>query len=289
MKVLSEKGDCSEGFSNLMSDKTKIKSEGKLLYQLIIEILLTKFGTNQMEHVQRGVDKIKSAILPMFAENQEAQIVLIETIFKSFNMDQLAAQDFTKENLFQLRQKVSNLILRFLSIGLLKTQNIINWCLEQLETFTSSPVSLQFTHCYLILQLIQRLQSQRGHIVDKFVQELDKATEVKVETDYEKRVREEAEAKGEEVRPGFEKPKEKTPEEIKAAQTQIEADYRQLYKHTFDEEKAVINTTLTRLSNQAHLRLLMDKIVLSSTHFKLSSTKVSDLQVQNDLIQAILK
>ena len=72
MNVLSEKGDVSEAFKTLVHDKTKIKSEGKVLYQLLIEIMLTKFGTNQMEHVQRGVDKVKSAIVPIFADNSEA-------------------------------------------------------------------------------------------------------------------------------------------------------------------------------------------------------------------------
>ena len=155
----------------------------------------------------------------------------------------------------------------------------MSWCIEQLEAFTSSPVSLQFIHCYLILQLTERLQSQRGHIVSKFVQDCDKACEIKIETDYEKRVREEAEAKGEEVRPGFEKPKEKTAEEIKAEQVKIEAEYRQLYKNTYEEEKQVLESTIVRLNKSAHLKGLMSKIVLLSHHFKLTTTKVTDLQV----------
>lgn len=54
----------------------------------------------------------------------------IETVFKAFNMDQLSAQDFSKENLFQLRDKVINLIMRLNQLEIIDTQVAIDWCID---------------------------------------------------------------------------------------------------------------------------------------------------------------
>lgn len=85
----------------------------------MLEVLLTKFGTHSLEHITRGIEKIKPVVLKMFQDNVEAQKVVLDTIFKAFNVDSLSAQDFEKENLFQVRQKVVDLIVRLHKINLL--------------------------------------------------------------------------------------------------------------------------------------------------------------------------
>ena len=53
----------------LLDDKTKIKSEGDLLTQLLIEVVFTKYGTNQLEHIQRGTDRVKPVLLKRLQNN----------------------------------------------------------------------------------------------------------------------------------------------------------------------------------------------------------------------------
>ena len=76
----------------------------------------------------------------------------LDTIFKSYNMDQLSAQDFSNENLFQLRYRVVNLIERFNYMEVLDTQVIINYCADILSNHPKK--SLEFTHSQVILTLI---------------------------------------------------------------------------------------------------------------------------------------
>lgn len=76
----------------------------------------------------------------------------LDTIFKAYNMDQLSAQDFSNENLFQLRSRVVNLIERFNYMEVLDTQVIINYCADILANHPKK--SLEFTHSQVILILI---------------------------------------------------------------------------------------------------------------------------------------
>ena len=56
MSVLGQKGDgVPAALQALLDDKSKIKSEGNILSQILVEVILTKFGTHSLEHVQRGV------------------------------------------------------------------------------------------------------------------------------------------------------------------------------------------------------------------------------------------
>ena len=76
----------------------------------------------------------------------------LDTIFKAYNMDQLSAQDFSNENLFQLRSRVVNLIERFNYMEVLDTQVNINYCADILANHPKK--SLEFTHSQVILILI---------------------------------------------------------------------------------------------------------------------------------------
>lgn len=69
MDVLATKGDITQALGDLLNDKSKIASDGDLLNQLMIEILFTKFGTNFLEHVQRGTEKVKPVLVARFKDN----------------------------------------------------------------------------------------------------------------------------------------------------------------------------------------------------------------------------
>lgn len=58
MQVLSTKGDVTQSLSELLNDKSRISSEGNLLSQILVEIILTKYGTHTLEHLQKGFDKL---------------------------------------------------------------------------------------------------------------------------------------------------------------------------------------------------------------------------------------
>jgi hypothetical protein len=70
MGVLATKGDINETLQELLDDKTKIASDGDLLNQMLIEILLTKYGTNQLEHIQKGVEKVRTVLTKRFSGNE---------------------------------------------------------------------------------------------------------------------------------------------------------------------------------------------------------------------------
>ena len=160
-----------------------------MLNQLFVEVLLTRFGTNQVERISKGIEKVKPVLDWMFASNEAAQRVAIETIFKSFNMDSLSAQDFKKENLFQVRSKVISLVMVLVKDDVVSPTTAMNWCVEQLEKLEGD-LSLNFTHSYLLMTLMEWIQVQREHLTTTFVQETNKVEEVRVETPYEVRMRE---------------------------------------------------------------------------------------------------
>ena len=100
MSVLAQKGDITELLRETLNDKGRIKSEGLKLKQIFLEILFVKFGVHSLEHVTRGVEKVRHTVDDLFKDNAKAQRMIIETIFKAFRMEQLSSQDFSKENLF---------------------------------------------------------------------------------------------------------------------------------------------------------------------------------------------
>lgn len=91
----------------------------------------------------------------------------LQTIFKSFNMDSLASQDFSKENLFQLRYKVESVVLLFIQSGLVKPQVAVEWLIQEMEKHEGD-FNLNFTHSHLILMIVDWIQCQRGNIAIVF-------------------------------------------------------------------------------------------------------------------------
>ena len=91
----------------------------------------------------------------------------LDTIFKSYNMDQLSAQNFENENLFQLRSKVVNLVDRFNQLEILDSHIIIDWCADILSKHPKK--SLDFTHSQVILTLLDKMKLQKPHTVQIYV------------------------------------------------------------------------------------------------------------------------
>lgn len=50
----------------LLKDKSKIQSEGLKLKQIFLEIIFIKFGIHSLEHVSRGVEKVKGVLDDLF-------------------------------------------------------------------------------------------------------------------------------------------------------------------------------------------------------------------------------
>lgn len=172
-------------------------------------------------------------------------------------------------------------------IGLLDVVSVINWCIDQLEKYEGQQSS-NFAPFQLALDLVGWSQSQRQHIVCLFVQESDKVSEVKIETAYEQRMREQAEA---ESRPWEPNPllKTKTAEEIKQEKQQLEAAFRTKFEEAANQEKAALEQSLKRLENKPKLQALADKIALQSQLLKFTTVKAGDIAFQNDLVSSILR
>lgn len=112
MKTLAQKGDIVPELKTLLNNKDTIRADGLLLKQIFLEVIFTKFPTHSLEHVTRGMERVKPILEEHYIGHEDAQRMALDTIFKAFNLDQLSAQDYSKENLFQLREKVINIVLR---------------------------------------------------------------------------------------------------------------------------------------------------------------------------------
>lgn len=113
-------------------------------------------------------------------------------------------------------------------------------------------------------------------MVNVFIQERNKPAEVRIETPYEQRMREQAEAEQGGVTQAEEK-KEKTPEEIQAAQAEIEKTHRQLFDQAFATEKAVIQKSVERLRGDPKMEGVLNKVLSMSTLFKLTSSPLGPI------------
>lgn len=270
MQVLGSKGDVTQSLSELLNDMSRISSEGNLLSQILIEIVMTKYGTHTLEHLQRGFDKIQKVLSGHFGDNQQAQRVALETIFKSFNMDSLASQDFSKENLFQLRSKVESLVLLFVQSGLVRASVAVDWLVEQMEKYEGE-FSLHFTHSHLILMIVDWIQCQRENVTTVFLQEFDKLGEQKQETPYEQRLREQAEAEGRDWTQS-DSLKPRTPEQIQAEREELEKRARDRFAELLSQESEGVVEILKRLEQVPKLESLCRKVALASTHLRLVQT-----------------
>lgn len=87
MNILGEKGNPTDRFTELFADKTKIKSDGLKLKKIFLEVVFTKFGVHSLEHVTRGVQKVRTTLETLFKDDQDAQNMILDSIFKQFGMD----------------------------------------------------------------------------------------------------------------------------------------------------------------------------------------------------------
>lgn len=74
-------------------------------------------------------------------------------------------------------------------MDVLDTHIIINYCADVLANHPKK--SVEFTHSQVILTLVKKMKVLLEHQTQIFCQQRDKIGEVKVETPYEKRMREE--------------------------------------------------------------------------------------------------
>lgn len=194
MEALSKRGeDTIQLLKDLLSESGKVQSSGLTLKQIIIEILFLKYGSQSLEHVSRGIDKIKPVLEEQFKGQAEAQKHAILTVFKAFSVDKLSAQNFDKENIYHVRSKVVNLAEKLSTSGVFDPGLIIEWCIEELANHCNqgqSSLDLDFVHCHLVLNQLKLALSQKSNVIHQYIQEKNKITEVKIETPFEKRQRE---------------------------------------------------------------------------------------------------
>ena len=63
MDALSKKGeDTIQLLKDLFIEGGKVKSQGLVLKQIIIEVLFLKYGSQSLEHVSRGIEKIRPVL-----------------------------------------------------------------------------------------------------------------------------------------------------------------------------------------------------------------------------------
>ena len=114
---------------------------------------------------------------------------------------------------------------------------------------------------------------------------MEKPGETKVETPYEKKIREEND-------PDSKPPDEvKSPQEIEKEKQQIDNDYRERFQKAYKAELMVNEATLTRLfaDKTGKLSNLAEKVMLLSNHLKLTSTKYSESFAKNAHFEVFLK
>lgn len=67
MEVLSKKGEDTVALlKELFIGGGKVKSSGMVLKQIIIEVLFLKYGSQSLEHVSRGIEKIRPVLEEQF-------------------------------------------------------------------------------------------------------------------------------------------------------------------------------------------------------------------------------
>ncbi len=90
MDVLSHKGtDIPKQLIDLFIDETRIVSKELKLKQIFIEVIFTKYGLHSIEHIEKGIEKIKPVLLSFFKDQKESQEIILNSLFQAFNMDQL--------------------------------------------------------------------------------------------------------------------------------------------------------------------------------------------------------
>lgn len=125
----------------------------------------------------------------------------------------------------------------------------------------------------------------REHLVNKYLQDLEKPAEIKQETPYEKRIREENEQHDKDYKAVANVAK--TQEEIQAEKLEIEKDYRDQFLKAYNYELSLNEKTVGKLlgeNSSKSMENLGMKVVLISNHLKMSSTKYENSKIKNDVL-----
>jgi hypothetical protein len=109
-----------------------------------------------------------------------------------------------------------------------------------------------------------------------------------METPYEQRMREQAEAEGKPWQQN-ESLKPKSEEEIATEKQSIERLYREKYAAALNVETVSLTQLMERLSKMPKLEALSDKLILSAAQLKNIQIKSSDIPFTNDLIASVIR
>ena len=105
-----------------------------------MEVVFTKFGMLSLEHVSRGVERVRVILEEMFLGQEESQKMALDLILTSFNFPKV--QDYAERNMFQQRNKIITLIVRLNQLGIFESQIVINWCIEKLSLLDTISIEL---------------------------------------------------------------------------------------------------------------------------------------------------
>ena len=176
------------------------------------------------EHTLHYLRRVRPVLDEFLQGNREAQAEALALILKAYHLDDLSTQDYDSDaqNLFQVRKKVVYLVLKLVDLGLLQASNLIPYCVTKISEHLANPDAAKLdqlllsAQSQLVLSLMRHSQEARANVVARLTQETQKVAEVKIETPYEARVREEREKQavedGTAVAEGGGAPKEKTVE-----------------------------------------------------------------------------
>lgn len=247
-----------------------------VLKQIIIEVLFLKYGSQSLEHVSRGIEKIKRVLEEEFKDQREAQKHAIRTVFKAFSVDQLSAQCFDKENIYHVRSKVVNLVEKLSTSGVFDSAFIIEWCIEELADHCkpeATVLDLDYVHCHVVLNQLKQAFSQRSNVIHQYIQEKNKITEVKIETPHEKRLRwqREQEAGAEDAgMKGEDEPKEKSQQQIQQEELAVRQKFEEMYATAAQKDQALVEQTLKLIDEKSEGQTLMplrEKVLLLCGQF----------------------
>jgi len=127
----------------MADDGKKLVSKDLKKKQIFLEVILQRFAGRSLEHVSKGFEKVKEVLDKHYVGQEETQLMVIDTVFKSYGLSSIESQRFEEENLYMLRQKAVNLIDRLIDLGVVTVQTTFAWCVKQLEGYTgANPVEL---------------------------------------------------------------------------------------------------------------------------------------------------
>ena len=62
-KGVKDKDEIVNNIKEVLSDRSKVKTDGIQLKQIFLEVLFTKYGAQSLEHVTRGIERVKPILM----------------------------------------------------------------------------------------------------------------------------------------------------------------------------------------------------------------------------------